>query len=149
MLNFFKKKAKTAEVPQGEVKTVALEKLLSEFAIGQSGVIKSIGGDGKIRRRLFDMGVTPGADVYLRKKAPLGDPLEVTLRGYELTLRKNEACVVLAQTEETVAVETEEAVSAGSGVAANVENEHSVADGVEANGAGEAAADVCSEVNNG
>ena len=50
----------------------------------------------KIKRRLFDMGITPGADVYMRKKAPLGDPIEVTLRGYELTLRKTEAaCVVM------------------------------------------------------
>ena len=51
-------------------------------------------GEGKIKRRLFDMGITPGAEVFLRKKAPLGDPIEITLRGYELTLRKTEAeCV--------------------------------------------------------
>ncbi len=68
-----------------------MEKKLSEFAIGESGVIKSVGGDGRIRRRLFDMGVTPGAEVYLRKRAPLGDPIEITLRNYELTLRKTEA----------------------------------------------------------
>ena len=66
-------------------------KKLSEMAIGESGLIQSVDGSGAIRRRLFDMGVTPGADVYLRKKAPLGDPYEVTLRGYELTLRKTEA----------------------------------------------------------
>jgi Fe2+ transport system protein FeoA len=49
-----------------------------------------------MRRRLFDMGVTPGAKVLLRRKAPLGDPLEIRLRGYELTLRKTEAeCVVM------------------------------------------------------
>lgn len=57
-------------------------------------MIRLVGGDGKIRRRLFDMGVTPGAEVYLRKRAPLGDPIEITLRGYELTLRKSEADVV-------------------------------------------------------
>lgn len=68
-----------------------MKKKLSEMAIGESGVITEVGGEGRIRRRLFDMGVTPGADVYLRKKAPLGDPYEVTLRGYELTLRKTEA----------------------------------------------------------
>ena len=68
-----------------------MEKKLSEFAIGDSGVIKSVGGEGRIRRRLFDMGVTPGAEVYLRKRAPLGDPIEITLRNYELTLRKTEA----------------------------------------------------------
>ncbi len=66
-------------------------KKLSEFDIGERGIITSVGGEGKIRRRLFDMGVTPGAEVYLRKRAPLGDPIEVTIRGYELTLRKSEA----------------------------------------------------------
>ena len=48
-------------------------------------------GEGRIRRRLFDMGVTPGAELTMRKKAPLGDPIEITVRGYELTLRKTEA----------------------------------------------------------
>ena len=67
---------------------------LDKFEIGESGVVKSVGGDGKIRRRLFDMGVTPGAKIYMRKRAPLGDPIEVTIRGYELTLRKTEAEVV-------------------------------------------------------
>lgn len=71
-----------------------MEKRLSEFSIGETGVIRLVGGDGKIRRRLFDLGVTPGAEVYLRKRAPLGDPIEITLRGYELTLRKSEADVV-------------------------------------------------------
>ena len=71
-----------------------MEKRLSEFSIGETGVIRLVGGGGKIRRRLFDMGVTPGAEVYLRKRAPLGDPIEITLRGYELTLRKSEADVV-------------------------------------------------------
>jgi len=75
-------------------------KKLSEMNIGESGIIKKVGGDGAIRRRLFDMGVTPGADVYLRKKAPLGDPYEVTLRGYELTLRKNEAENVLVEVKQ-------------------------------------------------
>ena len=62
-------------------------KKLSEFKAGERGIIKAVAGEGVIRRRLFDMGVTPGAEVILRKKAPLGDPLEVTIRGYELTLR--------------------------------------------------------------
>ena len=69
-------------------------KLLNEFAVGETGVIKSVSGEGKIRRRLFDMGVTPGAELTMRKKAPLGDPIEITLRGYELTLRKSEAACV-------------------------------------------------------
>ena len=69
-------------------------KQLSDFTVGQLGKIVKVNGDGAIRRRLFDMGVTPGADVMLRKKAPLGDPIEVNLRGYELTLRKAEAACV-------------------------------------------------------
>ncbi len=73
---------------------------LSEFEVGQSGVIKSVSGEGRIRRRLFDMGVTPGAEVYLRKRAPLGDPIEVTIRDYELTLRKSEAELVVTEVKE-------------------------------------------------
>lgn len=69
-------------------------KLLSELQVGEAGKILAVRGEGLVRRRLFDMGVTPGADVYLRKKAPLGDPIEVTVRGYELTLRKTEAACV-------------------------------------------------------
>ena len=68
-----------------------MNKLLSEMAIGESGKVVKVTGEGAIRRRLFDMGVTPGAEVFFRKKAPLGDPIEITLRGYELTLRKAEA----------------------------------------------------------
>lgn len=71
-----------------------MNKLLSELAIGESGTIVKVTGEGAIRRRLFDMGVTPGAAVFFRKKAPLGDPIEITLRGYELTLRKAEAACV-------------------------------------------------------
>ena len=71
-----------------------MAKFLSDFAVGESGKILSVSGGGAIRRRLFVMGVTPGADVVLRKKAPLGDPLEITIRGYELTLRKAEAACV-------------------------------------------------------
>ncbi len=66
-------------------------KLLSQLDIGEKGVVKAVNGEGVVRRRLFDMGITPGAEIYLRKKAPLGDPIEITLRGYELTLRKSEA----------------------------------------------------------
>ncbi len=66
-------------------------KKLSEFVVGESGKIASVTGEGRIRRRLFDMGVTPDAELTMRKKAPLGDPIEITVRGYELTLRKAEA----------------------------------------------------------
>ena len=72
-------------------------KKLSEFDVGETGVVRSVAGEGVIRRRLFDMGVTPGAEVYLRKRAPLGDPVEITLRGYELTLRKAEADCVMTE----------------------------------------------------
>lgn len=71
-----------------------MKKLLKEFTVGESGVITVVAGDGKIRRRLFDMGVTPGAKVTMIKKAPLGDPIEVNIRGYELSLRKSEAALV-------------------------------------------------------
>ena len=74
-------------------------KPLSEFAIGEKGIIKKVDGETRIRRRLFDMGVTPGAEVFLRKKAPLGDPIEVTIRGYELTLRKTEAECILMEVQ--------------------------------------------------
>ncbi len=69
-------------------------KLLSQLTVGEKGVIVAVNGEGAIRRRLFDMGITPGAEVYLRKKAPLGDPIEIAIRGYELTLRKAEAAHV-------------------------------------------------------
>jgi Fe2+ transport system protein FeoA len=76
-------------------------KKLDEIKVGESGLIKKVEGEGRLRRRLFDMGVTPGATVYLRKKAPLGDPLEITIRGYELTLRKTEANLVVLEMEES------------------------------------------------
>ena len=69
-------------------------KKLSEFSIGETGRVTKVDGEGRIRRRIFDMGITPGAEIFLRKKAPLGDPIEVTIRGYELTLRKDEANLV-------------------------------------------------------
>ena len=73
-------------------------KLLSDFVKRERGTIVKVNGEGAIRRRLFDMGVTPGATVLLKKKAPLGDPIEITIRGYELTLRKAEAaCVEIEQ----------------------------------------------------
>lgn len=70
---------------------------LSELKIGEKGLIKKVEGEGRVRRRLFDMGVTPGVDVLLRKKAPLGDPIEIKIRGYELTLRKEEANLIIIE----------------------------------------------------
>lgn len=69
-------------------------KYLSQLQIGETATVTAVNGEGAIRRRLFDMGITPGAEVYLRKKAPLGDPIEISIRGYELTLRKAEAAHV-------------------------------------------------------
>ena len=69
-------------------------KLLSQLKVGEKAMVVAVHGEGAVRRRLFDMGITPGAEVYLRKKAPLGDPIEIALRGYELTLRKTEASQV-------------------------------------------------------
>lgn len=77
-----------------------MQKKLRDFNVGETGHIVKVEGEGKIRRRLFDMGVTPGADVILMKKAPLGDPIEITIRGYELTLRKNEAIYVTVEVNE-------------------------------------------------
>ena len=77
-----------------------MEKKLNVFLVGESGVVKKVEGEGKIRKRLLDMGITPGAEILLRKKAPLGDPLEVTLRGYELTLRKDEAQYVYVEVKD-------------------------------------------------
>lgn len=69
-------------------------KKLSEMAVGESGKIVAVEGEGKIRRRLFDMGVTPGAQLTVVKFAPFGDPIEINIRGYALTLRKSEALSV-------------------------------------------------------
>lgn len=74
-----------------------MEKYLNEFVINEEGKVKKIEAEGKIKRRLFDMGVTPGAEVKLKKLAPLGDPIEVTIRGYELSLRKDEANKILME----------------------------------------------------
>ena len=75
-------------------------KRLDEFKIGETGLIKKVEGEGRLRRRLLDMGVTPNAKVYLRKKAPFGDPIEITIRGYELTLRNTEAQLIILEVED-------------------------------------------------
>ena len=77
-----------------------MEKTLDNFSIGEEGIVKRVQGEGPIKRRLFDMGITPGALVFMRKKAPLGDPIEITVRDYELTLRKTEAACVTVEVKE-------------------------------------------------
>ena len=64
---------------------------LGEMRVGQEGVITVVGGQGALRRRLLDMGLTPHTKVRVNKVAPMGDPIEITLRGYELTLRRADA----------------------------------------------------------
>jgi len=64
---------------------------LSDLAIGKSGRITAVGGQGALRRHLLDMGLTPKTVVLVRKRAPMGDPIELHLRGYELTLRLDDA----------------------------------------------------------
>jgi len=67
---------------------------LSELGVGKSGIIKTVGGEKALRRHLLDMGLTPRTEVMVRKVAPLGDPIELNLRGYELTLRKDDAKMI-------------------------------------------------------
>lgn len=66
-------------------------KTLKEIACGQTVTVRKLNGEGPIKRRIMDMGITKGIDIYVRKVAPLGDPVEVTVRGYELSLRKADA----------------------------------------------------------
>ena len=66
-------------------------KTLRDVAIGDSAKVKKLHGEGAVKRRIMDMGITKGAQVHVRKVAPLGDPVEVTVRGYELSLRKEDA----------------------------------------------------------
>lgn len=66
-------------------------KTLKNVECGQTVKVSRLGGEGAIRRRIMDMGITKGTEIYVRKVAPLGDPIEVTVRGYELSLRKGEA----------------------------------------------------------
>ncbi len=64
---------------------------LKEAKVGQTVTVKKLCGEGAVKRRIMDMGITKGTEVYIRKVAPLGDPIEVTVRGYELSLRKADA----------------------------------------------------------
>ena len=64
---------------------------LRDACIGDTGTVRKLTGEGAVRRRIMDMGMTKGTQVYVRKVAPLGDPIEVTVRGYELSIRKADA----------------------------------------------------------
>ena len=70
---------------------------LKDAKIGQTVTVTKITGEGAVKRRIMDMGITKGVEVYVRKVAPLGDPVEVTVRGYELSLRKADSQMIEAQ----------------------------------------------------
>lgn len=69
-------------------------KTLRNVAVGQTAIVARIHGEGALKRRIMDMGITKGTEIYVRKVAPLGDPVEVTVRGYELSLRKEDADIL-------------------------------------------------------
>mgnify|MGYP000056059215 FL=1 len=67
---------------------------LKEVSVGQTVKVVKLDGEGPVKRRIMDMGITKGVEVYVRKVAPLGDPIEVTVRGYELSIRKADAAMI-------------------------------------------------------
>lgn len=67
---------------------------LKDVKVGSTVTVKKISGEGPVKRRIMDMGITKGVQVYVRKVAPLGDPVEVTVRGYELSIRKADAEII-------------------------------------------------------
>lgn len=72
-------------------------KTLKDVAVGDKAIVKRLSGEGALKRRIMDMGVTKGVEILVRRVAPLGDPIEVTVRGYELSLRKDEAANIIVE----------------------------------------------------
>ena len=70
---------------------------LGDAAVGSTVIVAKIDGDGAYKCRIMDMGITKGSEIFIRKVAPLGDPVEITVRGYELSVRKNDAQCVLVK----------------------------------------------------
>lgn len=70
-------------------------KTLKDVKVGETATVARLHGEGPVKRRIMDMGITKGASIFVRKVAPLGDPIEVTVRGYELSLRKDDAELIL------------------------------------------------------
>ena len=70
---------------------------LREVKVGQTVKVSKLEGTGAVKRRIMDMGITKGEDIYVRKVAPLGDPMEITIRGYELSLRKADSEMILVE----------------------------------------------------
>ena len=69
-------------------------KTLRDIGVGETSTVVKIHGEGKTKRRIMDMGITKGTEIYVRKVAPLGEPVEITVRGYELSLRKADADIL-------------------------------------------------------
>lgn len=72
-------------------------KTLKDVGIGETVVVKKLNGEGAVKRRIMDMGITKGTEIYVRKLAPLGDPVEVKVRGYELSMRKADCEMILVE----------------------------------------------------
>ena len=72
-------------------------KPLKEFSCAQTVKVLKLTGEGPVKRRIMDMGITKGVEIFVRKVAPLGDPIEVTVRGYELSLRKADAEMIIVE----------------------------------------------------
>jgi Fe2+ transport system protein FeoA len=73
-------------------------KTVDQLKINEKGLVVSLGNSGAVRRHIIDMGITPGAVIIMRKTAPMGDPIEINVRGYELSLRKKEAQTIRVET---------------------------------------------------
>ncbi len=72
-------------------------KTLKDVQVGEKATVKKLEGEGAVKRRIMDMGLTKGTEVFVRKVAPLGDPIELTVRGYELSLRKADAALIIVE----------------------------------------------------
>ena len=77
-----------------------MEKTVNELTIGEKAIVTGLGCSGALRRRIIDMGITPGAVIIMRKAAPMGDPIEINVRGYELSIRRSEAKEITVETQE-------------------------------------------------
>ncbi|MCI8915997.1 MAG: ferrous iron transport protein A [Oscillospiraceae bacterium] len=73
---------------------------LKDVKVGESAIVRRLNGEGAVKRRIMDMGITKGVEIYVRKLAPLGDPMELTVRGYELSLRKADAEMIEIEASE-------------------------------------------------
>ena len=88
----------TPEQPEDEENDVEPVRIsLDRLAVGQQGIIVRVGGESRLRHRLLEMGVIPGETVTVKRVAPLGDPLELTVKGYQLSLRKSEAARIMVE----------------------------------------------------